>query len=90
MPGKLTVYTKPDCPMCANLVSKLTELQTVLECQLEVCDITTQSDKREEYKYEVPVLLVNGRTFPRLSPRLSLERLVSLLLPALQHENLHL
>jgi glutaredoxin len=89
MPGKVTVYTKPDCPLCAGLVSKLTEIQTVLNCQLELRDITTQAEWWERYQFTVPVLLINGRTFPRPSPRLSPERLVSLLLPALGHENPH-
>ncbi|WP_218079716.1 glutaredoxin family protein [Anthocerotibacter panamensis] len=80
----VVVYTKPDCPLCASLVAKLTALQPQGAFLLELRDISTRSDWEAQFAHSVPVLVVNGRTFPRPSPRIAPERLAALLAPALQ------
>jgi glutaredoxin len=79
----LILYTKPDCPLCAALRQKL--LDTGLDFTLEERDITTQTNWFNQYQFLIPVLVVNGRTFPRPAPRITSERLAVLLRPALAH-----
>jgi len=82
----LAVYTKPDCPLCAGLVAKLTAIQPELGFTLELRDITTRDDWQERYQYRIPVLEVNGRGFPSPQPRITNARLAALLGPALRVE----
>ncbi|XP_074263573.1 uncharacterized protein LOC141586293 [Silene latifolia] len=81
-PRKLILYSKPGCCLCDGLKEKLnaafdssTSLNNV---ELQVRDITTNSDWEKAYQYEIPVLakLCDDGTeeiLPRLSPRLGVE-----------------
>lgn len=79
---KLILYSKPGCHLCEGLQEKLEQIKT-LNVDLEIRDITTREDWFETYQYEIPVLYQKlGKTekiVPRLSPRLSVARLESLL-----------
>ncbi len=83
--ASIVVYTKPDCPLCHGLIQKLRSLPAVPEFKLELRDITTCEEWQARYQFSIPVLIVNGRSFPRPAPQVSPERLALLLKPALEN-----
>ncbi|MTJ51730.1 glutaredoxin family protein [Anabaena sp. UHCC 0253] len=80
---QLILYSKPGCHLCEGLQEKLEQIQN-LSFELEVRDITTRNDWFAAYQYEVPVLHLltsdgTEQSIPRPSPRLSVERLETML-----------
>jgi glutaredoxin len=79
MTQKLILYSKPGCHLCEGLQEKLTEIQSSLNFELEVRDITLRDDWFEAYQYEVPVLCQQKegqeKLISRPSPRLSVRQL---------------
>ncbi|NJK36480.1 MAG: glutaredoxin family protein [Oscillatoriales cyanobacterium RM2_1_1] len=84
----LILYSKPDCHLCEGLQEKLEQIQanpqSKCRFELEIRDITSNPVWFQRYQYEIPVLcqLTHGSTenpLPRPSPRLSVERLESML-----------
>ena len=77
---RLILYSKPGCHLCEGLQEKLAAI-TSIQFDLEVRDITRNTDWFERYQYEVPVLmqaLPDSNTeslIPRPSPRLSVMQL---------------
>lgn len=73
---KLVLYSKPGCHLCEGLEEKLAALAH-LDFELEIRDITTQTEWFQAYQYEIPVLCCVTETasgpqetpLPRLSPR---------------------
>ncbi|CAH9129742.1 unnamed protein product [Cuscuta epithymum] len=87
---KLILYSKPDCCLCDGLKEKLHAAFTDAECvfDLEVRDITTNSDWEKAYQFEIPVLAKlrpdgTEEVLPRLSPRLGVELVRKKILAAL-------
>jgi Glutaredoxin-like domain (DUF836) len=87
----LILYSKPGCHLCEGLQEKLAEIQD-LNFQLEIRDITTQTDWFTAYQYEIPVLFCRADdatskeipkeiSIPRPSPRLSAPQLQKFLQP---------
>jgi hypothetical protein len=83
---KFVLYSKPGCHLCEGLEEKL-EAAAHLPFELEVRDITTQSEWFQQYQYEIPVLCAVVPTaygpveerLPRLSPglpRIRVEQLI--------------
>jgi glutaredoxin len=80
---QLILYSKPGCHLCEGLQEKLEQIKN-LSIELEVRDITTRDDWFAAYQYEVPVLHLltsdgTEQSIPRPSPRLSVERLETML-----------
>lgn len=79
----LILYSKPGCHLCEGLAAKLTEIDT-LELDVEIRDITTQTDWWERYQYEIPVLCLKKGTeeqpLPRFSPRTPVSKITEMLL----------
>ncbi|MTJ07766.1 glutaredoxin family protein [Anabaena sp. UHCC 0204] len=80
---QLILYSKPGCHLCEGLQEKLEQIKN-LSFELEVRDITTRDDWFAAYQYEVPVLHLltsdgTEQSIPRPSPRLSVERLETML-----------
>lgn len=75
---QLILYSKPGCHLCEGLQAKLEKIES-LTFELEIRDITTREDWFNAYQYEIPVLrqqLPQGeKPIPRLSPRISVEKL---------------
>jgi Glutaredoxin-like domain (DUF836) len=85
----LILYSKPGCHLCEGLQEKLEQIQD-LNFQLEIRDITTQTDWFAAYQYEIPVLFcrrddpgAEEKPIPRPSPRLSIVQLQKFLQPYL-------
>jgi hypothetical protein len=76
-PVHLTLYTKANCSLCERAWEATNEVRRSLEGQLAttltLVDITTDAALIAAYKYDVPVLLVEGRPAFRL--RVDPERL---------------
>lgn len=79
---KLVLYSKLGCHLCEGLEEKLRKI-TEFEVQLEVRDISTNSQWWEMYQYEIPVLCVQTaegeKLIPRNSPRISVIQLTKIL-----------
>jgi hypothetical protein len=80
---KLILYSKEGCCLCDGLRTKLQQVKNIT-FELEIRDITTDSDWFDRYQYEIPVLcLVSDRhqeqELPRFPPRSPVEKLEALL-----------
>ena len=61
----LTLYSKPGCHLCEEVRAHLDELQPRHDFQVEEIDITQDADLFARYRYEIPVLLRDGREVAR-------------------------
>lgn len=80
---KLILYSKQGCCLCEGLLTKLQQVKNV-EFELEIRDITTNSEWFDRYQYEIPVLCkLNAQQqeqeLPRFPPRSPVEKLEALL-----------
>ena len=57
---RLTLYTKPDCPLCDEAAQALSRVRARTAFELEVVDIGPDPELRERYGERVPVVLVDG------------------------------
>jgi hypothetical protein len=73
----LTFYSKPRCSLCEEAWDVVQEVRAAVEhtvsTTLTLVDITTDSSLMASYRYDIPVLLVDGRPAFRL--RVDPERL---------------
>ena len=71
----LRLYSRQGCCLCAGLEERLRELDLgSLQLGLVIVDIDhpdTPSECKARYDLEVPVLALNDKELPRVSPRLS-------------------
>jgi len=76
---ELVLYSRQGCCLCEGLESRLGDLElSKLELALQVIDIDapeTSPATRARFDFEVPVLAVDSRVLPRVSPRLQGEGL---------------
>jgi glutaredoxin len=56
----LTVYSKPDCHLCADAMTALRALQAELGFALEELDITTDDALLRAYFERIPVVALDG------------------------------
>ena len=56
----LTVYSKPDCHLCAEAMAALRRLQGELRFALEEIDITTDDALLRAYFERIPVVALDG------------------------------
>ncbi len=56
----LTVYSKPDCHLCAEAMTTLRGLQAELGFALEELDITTDDALQRAYFERIPVVALDG------------------------------
>ena len=73
----LTLYSKPGCHLCEDVRALLDELQPEYGFALTEIDITQSELLFARYRYDIPVLLKEGREIAR--GRISDRELVSLL-----------
>ncbi len=57
---KLTLYSKPDCPLCDELKTDLDGLQEEFGFKLVECNIEDNGVDFERYQYLIPVLDIEG------------------------------
>lgn len=75
----LTLYSKPGCHLCEDVRTLLDELQSEYGFDLQEIDITRDQSLFARYRYEIPVLLRDGREVAR--GRIDDRELLSLLAP---------
>ncbi len=59
-PRRVTFYTKAGCHLCEQAEELLDALRAEYDLQVTAIDITTNLDIYERYKYEIPVVAVEG------------------------------
>lgn len=60
-PHAVTVYSKPDCPLCDLAVAVLRDVQFERTLAVDVEDIRTDLKLFERYRERIPVLVFDGR-----------------------------
>jgi glutaredoxin len=58
---KVTLYSKPICPLCDEAKVVLEQARKQIPFHLEVVDIESDREYFEAYKWEIPVVHVDGR-----------------------------
>ena len=58
---KVTLYSKPDCPLCSKAKRLLEKLQPEFGFGIEEVDITRDEALYERYRWEIPVIAVGDR-----------------------------
>jgi glutaredoxin len=58
--ARITVYSKPDCHLCAEAMTTLRGLQAELGFVLEELDITTDDALQRAYFERIPVIALDG------------------------------
>ena len=56
----ITVYSKPDCHLCADAMTILARLQREFSFELEELDITADDALHRAYFERIPVVLLDG------------------------------
>ena len=56
----VTLYTKPDCSLCATAAEALDRVRGRHPFELEVVDIAADAGLRDRYGERIPVVLVDG------------------------------
>ena len=86
---ELLLYSRQGCCLCEGLEARLRSLDlSSLKIALQVVDIddpATPAALQARYNLEVPVLALDGRDLPRVSPRLTTDALGSWLGRALDN-----
>jgi glutaredoxin len=57
----VTLYSKPGCHLCEDVRALLDDLAAERGFQLEEVDIQTDAALYARYRYEIPVVLIDGR-----------------------------
>ena len=71
----VTLYTKTACPLCEEAKEVLEQARQQVAFDLEVVDIELDREFYEAYKWEIPVIHVNGSL--AFKHRLDLPRVVT-------------
>ena len=56
----VTLYSKPGCHLCEDVLERLQGMQSELRFTLEEVDITADAQLFARYRYEIPVVLKDG------------------------------
>ncbi|HYV44419.1 MAG TPA: glutaredoxin family protein [Myxococcaceae bacterium] len=57
----IEIYTKSQCPLCDEAKEVLAQVRRRFPFELREVDITRDPALFEEYRYDIPVVFVNGR-----------------------------
>ena len=60
MPAQITVYSKPDCHLCADAMAALRRLARELPFALQERDITAEQALHDAYFERIPVVALDG------------------------------
>ena len=63
--SRLTLYSKPGCHLCEEVRTLLDEIGSSSPLDIEEIDITSDADLFARYRYETPVLLIEGEEIGR-------------------------
>ena len=57
---QVVIYTRPNCHLCGEAREAIQSAQCSDEYTLEEVNIETDSQLLESYKYDIPVIMING------------------------------
>ena len=57
---RLTLYSKPDCPLCDEMKAQLAQLRPRYAFELSEVDIRGQAELERSYGLRIPVLAIGG------------------------------
>jgi hypothetical protein len=60
---QITLYSKPDCALCDDLLADLVWLQRELDFTIDSQEITNDPVLQEKFQYLVPVLEIDGTLY---------------------------
>jgi glutaredoxin len=75
----LTLYSKPGCHLCEDVRATLEELRPEHAFALDEIDITTDAELFARYRFNIPVLLKDGKEVAR--GRITDRELIEILTP---------
>ncbi|MCK6473723.1 MAG: glutaredoxin family protein [Planctomycetes bacterium] len=61
----LTLYGKPDCPLCDEAKAAIHEFAQECELELKWVDISQDPELWNKYQFEIPVLWIEGQEAAR-------------------------
>ncbi|HET9917599.1 MAG TPA: glutaredoxin family protein [Candidatus Binatia bacterium] len=61
MNPKLTLYSRNDCCLCDEMKAVIRQAAAMASFDFEEIDIDTNSELRERYNDQVPILFIDGR-----------------------------
>src|SRR5438874_8892117 len=61
-PMQVTFYTKAGCHLCEEARDMLDDIAAETAYELTEIDIRGNSDIFEQYRYRIPVIIINGET----------------------------
>jgi glutaredoxin len=67
----VTLYSKPGCHLCDDARAYLDDLASTRDFDLDEIDIRRDSDLFEQYRYRIPIIVVDG--VERLEGRITAE-----------------
>ena len=59
-PHRLTLYSKAECSLCDKAKAALDAVRAERAFELSVVDIAADPQLFEKYRYDIPVLLIDG------------------------------
>ena len=60
MKARVVLYTKPGCHLCDEMKEQMRQANCAELYTLEEVDIEADAEMFARYRYEIPVLLING------------------------------
>ena len=73
--AKVTLYSKPDCPLCDEARDALERVRAGLPFDFEEVDITSRASLLEQYGERIPIVAIDDReTFEYFVDERELER----------------
>ncbi len=60
---RVTLYGRKQCSLCDTARAVLDRVRAELPFELEVVDIDSDPEVRERYRYDIPVVAVDGEQF---------------------------
>jgi glutaredoxin len=59
---QVTFYTKAGCHLCEEARDMLDDIAAQTEFELTEIDIRSDNELFEQYRYRIPVIIINGET----------------------------
>lgn len=57
----IEIYSKDNCQLCDELKEVVKKVQSSFDFEIKEIDITKDSEVFEKYKYDIPVVHLNGK-----------------------------
>ncbi len=61
-PAQVTFYTKAGCHLCEEARDMLEDIAAQIEYELTEIDIRSDPEVFEQYRYRIPVIIINDNT----------------------------